>query len=196
MTDTSNGGVIVVDLGSGAQRWGLRGGNWMAYSDRPPNVQGVTVAEERRRSVPQGPDGLALSPDGEWLYLKAHPWVAPTLYRVPVAVLADPALSPADVEARIERVAQTVFSDGIETDAAGRVYFTDVEGEAVSRLDPNVPNAEVERLVTDQRLSWPDAIGFAADGALYVTTAQFHRLPAANAGLDRTERPFEVFRLR
>lgn len=195
VTDTSNGGVIVVDLATGDQRWGLRGGDWMAYSERPPTVQGVTVAEERRRSVPRGPDGLALSPGGEWLYIQAHPWVAPTLYRVPVAVLADPALSPTDVEARIERVAETVFSDGIETDAEGRVYLTDVEAEAVSRLDPNDPDAGVERLVSDPRLSWPDAIGFAADGALYVTTAQFHRLPAANAGVDRSEPPFEVLKL-
>lgn len=196
VTDTSNGGVIVIDLASGGQRWGLRGGDWMTYSERPPTVQGVTIAEARRRSVPQGPDGLALSPDGDWLYLQAHPWVSPTLYRVPVSALADTALSPTDVEARIERVAGTVFSDGIETDEAGRVYFTDVESEAVSRLDPNDPGAGVERLVSDPRLSWPDAIGIAADGALYVTTAQFHRLPAANAGVDRSERPFEVLKLK
>ena len=195
VTDTSNGGVIVVDLATGGQRWGLRGGDWMAYSDRPPTVQGVTIAEARRRSVPQGPDGLALSPDGDWLYLQAHPWVAPTLYRVPVAALADPALLPTDVEARIERVAETVFSDGIEIDGAGRVFFTDVEADAVSRLDPNDPGAGVDTLVSDQRLSWPDAIGFAADGALYVTTAQFHRLPTANAGVDRSEPPFEVLKL-
>lgn len=195
VTDTSNGGVIVIDLATGDQRWGLRGGDWMTYSERPPTVQGVTIAEARRRSVPQGPDGLALSPDGDWLYLQAHPWVAPTLYRVPVAALADPVLSPTDVEARIERVAETVFSDGIETDEAGRVVFTDIEADAVSRLDPKDPAAVLETLVSDPRLSWPDAIGFAADGALYVTTAQFHRLPAANAGVDRSELPFEVLKI-
>ncbi|MEL6979874.1 MAG: L-dopachrome tautomerase-related protein [Pseudomonadota bacterium] len=195
VTDTANGGVIVVDLKTGAQRWGLRGGDWMAFEARPPTVQGVTVAENRRRSVPQGPDGLALSPDGEWLYLKAHPWVAPTLYRVRVAVLADPSLGPRDVEARIEHVANTVYSDGIEIDQAGRVYFTDVEAEAVTRLDPAAPSADLERLVRDPRLSWPDAIGFGPYGNLYVSAAQFHRLPVANAGVDRSERPLGVFRL-
>ena len=192
VTDTSNGGVIVIELATGSQRWGLRGGNWMAYSKRPTTVQGVTVAEERRWSVPQG---LALSPDGKWLYLQAHPWVAPTLYRVPIAYLADTKLSTADVEARIERVATTVYSDGIETDAQGRIYFTDVEAEGISRMDPNEPLGQVEVLVRDPRLSWPDAIGFDADGMLYTTTAQFHFLPVANEGVDRTTRPLEVFRI-
>ena len=189
------GGVILIDLNSGAQRWVIRPGDWMIRAERAPSVQGVNYKQEWRDRAQHGPDGLAISPDNEWLYLHGHPWLSPHLYRIQIDIAVDEALSPDDIAANIELVAETVYSDGIETDAQGRIYMTDLEGEAVTRFDPAMPQNGVEVLASDPRISWPDAVAIGKNGDIYVTAAQFHKLPGTNDGVDQTIRPLQLLRL-
>lgn len=165
----------------------------MAYEPANPVAQGVVIATERRHETPRTADGLALSPDGAWLYLQGHPWVAPDLYRVPTRALRDATLTPDRVAENVEHVGRTVFSDGIEADPQGRVYFTDYEAEAITRRDPD---GRLVQVVHDARLSWPDAIAFGPDGSMYATVAQFHLLAAANRGVDRSRPPFPIVRVK
>ena len=193
ITDTNNGGIIVVDLNSGKQRWGLKAGNWMRFTQRNPVAQGVEIDMSRRTTAPLTADGLALSPDNQWLYLQGHPRISSYLYRVPTEALRNTSLTSDEVARQVELVAETVFSDGIQTDAEGRVYFTDFENDAISRIDPQMPSNGVEIIVSDPEISWPDAIDFAPDGTLYFTVAQFHHILAGDSGIDRSEPPFKVF---
>ncbi|MBX9649913.1 MAG: hypothetical protein K2X57_22970 [Xanthobacteraceae bacterium] len=192
ITETGVGGVLVIDLATGEQRRALTAGEWIDVAPEGPTVEGITVPQSARAKVPRTPDGIALSDDGDWLYLQAHPWLSRTTYRIRTAVLCDASIRPDDAAQHIERVASTVFADGIQLDKEGNLYLTDVERNGIARLRPGA--SEVELIAADRSLSWPDSIGLAPNGALYVPVAQFHRR-AAVAGSDRSQPPYAVFRI-
>ena len=84
-------------------------------------------------------------------------------------------------------------SDGLESDAEGRVYATAYELGAIVR---RTADGVWEPLVRDGRLLWPDTLALAADGRLYVTANQLHRQPQFHAGKDLRQRPYALFRVR
>lgn len=189
VTDTGNGGVIVVDLEAGAARLALEPG-FTSPAEPTPIVKGLAIGAKKRASVPATADGLALSPGGETLYLQDHPWVGRPLHAVPTAALRDASLSPAEVAAELRSLGPTVHSDGIQTDAQGRVHFTDYEHDALTRRNQD---GTLEVVAYNNRLSWPDAIAFGADGTAYVPNAKFHQTYSGPGGSDASEPPFELF---
>jgi hypothetical protein len=70
-------------------------------------------------------------------------------------------------------------SDGLESDAAGYIYSTNYEHNAILRRGPDM---KWETVVYDPRLLWPDTLSLAADGYLYVTADQLHRQARYNKG--------------
>lgn len=193
VTETGTGGVIVVNLRTGEQRRALRDIKWVQVEPRGPVVEGIAISETLRQRVPPTPDGIALDAQGEYLYLHTHPWQGRNLYRVRTEFMRDTRLSSDEVGKRVERVGTTVFADGIQIDSSGAIYFTDVERNAISRLRPG---RQVEVIVQDERIKWPDSIALSSDGYLYFPIAQFHRLPSANNGVDKSLPPFKVYKVR
>jgi sugar lactone lactonase YvrE len=139
----------------------------------------------------QGVDGLALDAAGANLYYAALN--GGELYRVPTAALRDG--TDAALAAAVQKVADITMTDGMIADTAGNIYLTDMEHSAIARV---TPAGELEVVVKDDRLRWPDGFAWAPDGSLYVTASALHTfLPklivteqhiAANA-------PYHVFRL-
>lgn len=84
-------------------------------------------------------------------------------------------------------------SDGLEHDAAGRLYLTAYEQNAILR---RAPDGTYETLVQDPRILWPDTMALASDGYLYFTANQLHRQPRYQNGLDLRQRPYPIFRVR
>jgi sugar lactone lactonase YvrE len=66
-------------------------------------------------------DGIALSPDGNYLYFQAV--TAKTLYRVKTSALRD---NPSGAASSLEKVAQTFPVDGLWMDKKGRLYLSDL----------------------------------------------------------------------
>ena len=81
----------------------------------------------------------------------------------------------------------------MEADAAGNVYFTALEQDA---LVVRRPDGRLETLATDPRLSWPDSLAWGADGALFVATSQIHLTPMVHGNATMPETPYLVLRLR
>jgi hypothetical protein len=54
----------------------------------------------------------------------------------------------------------------------------------------------LERLVQDERLSWPDALSFGEPRWLYIAVNQLHRTPALNGGVEGAEPPYLIMRVR
>lgn len=193
VTDSGLGAIVVVDLAGGRQR--------RVLADHPstkaepgvvPTVQGRRLLSGRGDGeVPLTvhADGLTLDPTGTWLYWQAL--TARTLWRAPTAVLADPAATPEQVAASVEKVGTTVVTDGLECGPDGTIYFTAIEEDAIVARRPD---GTMVRLVTDPRLAWPDTLALARDGTLFVTTSQVHRTPliAGVTGLPKT--PYELFK--
>ena len=118
-----------------------------------------------------GVDSIALDQSGDWLYYASLN--AGELYRVATFDLEyeESGLSDAELADRVEFVAETTMSDGIATDAEGNVYLTDMEHFALTRVSPE---GELDLLLADERLRWPDGFGWAPDGHLYVTASALH----------------------
>lgn len=208
ITDSSqNGpnGIIVVDLASGE--------SWRRLNDHPstksadiqsflPIVEGRAFVvkqqqqDEKNRSIKlaanMGSDGIAISATGELLYY--CPLASRKLYSVSTKGLTDKTSDD-------QYVSQTVrdegdkggASDGLESDAEGRIYVTNYEHNSILRRNQD---REWETIVHDPRLLWPDTLSLASNGYLYVTANQLHRQARFHNGQDMRRKPYMLFRIK
>jgi sugar lactone lactonase YvrE len=200
ITDSaSNGpnGIIVVDLASGK--------SWRRLNDHPstkpdpvfvPVVEGEILQMRLPGQAPArfavGSDGIAISPDGKILYY--CPLTSRHLYSVGVDALSDRSVSDADVAATVKDLGEKGGAgDGLESDTQGRVYLSDYEHNAIRRRSLN---GEIETLVHDPRVLWPDTLSLAADGYLYFTANQIERQAAFHNGQDLRQAPYALFRVK
>ncbi|GAB3549962.1 SMP-30/gluconolactonase/LRE family protein [Spirosoma fluminis] len=114
-----------------------------------------------------------------------HATTGRTLYRIATAALQDESLTPSQLNQRVETVRETDPTDGMLFDPNGNLYLTYIQQNAVARL---TSSGELQRVVQDSQLKWPDSYAYGPDGALYVTTSQLH-IPR----LERTE-PYRIFK--
>jgi len=192
ISDSGIGAIVVVDLDTGKVRRLLED---HASTKVEPGVEPMIGG--RPWTFPNGKtpqvhaDGIAIDPQREHVYYK--PLVGRTLYRVPIVALLDESLSSAALGDRVERVAETEPTDGLEFDARGNLYLTSLESNAIKVLRPD-GRIELVAMSTDFR--WPDTIAMSPDGDLVFSNAQFHLLPDFNGGEDKRTPPYEIFRLK
>ena len=136
-------------------------------------------------------NGIALDPARQFIYYKAL--TGRTLYRIPVNALIDESITSDDLGKRVETVAVTEPTDGIEFDAHGNLYLTAVEENAIKLLSPD---GHIEFFARATNFSWPDNIALSDDGYLIFTAPQVHLMPAHNAGIDKRRPPYNIFRLK
>ena len=167
LTDAgAKGALIVADLQTGKARRVLDGHpSTQPEKDVVVKTDGQALRRPDGRGVEFAADSLALSRDGSTLYWKAL--TGRTLYRISVNALQNPHLSEKDLEARVERIAETGPTDGLWIDARGRLYLSAIEQDAVKVRD----GAHITTLVQDKRLRWPDTFSEGPDGTLYVTSS-------------------------
>ncbi|MDZ7966176.1 MAG: L-dopachrome tautomerase-related protein [Nostoc sp. DedSLP03] len=201
ITDSSDrgaNGIIVVDLASGE--------SWRRLHDHPstkaeelssflPVVEGRPFMERQadgsNKPVKMGSDGIAINADGSRLYY--CPLASRRLYSVAVDALVDRAIEDRAVAATvIDEGDKGGGADGLESDAAGCIYATNYEHNAILRCHPD---GTWETLVHDPRLLWPDTLSVATDGYLYVTANQLHRQPNYQKGRDFRQKPYSLFRI-
>ncbi len=84
-------------------------------------------------------------------------------------------------------------SDGLESDAQGRVYLSDYEHNAIRRRSAV---SDIDALVHDPRVLWPDTLSLASDGYLYFTANQIERGGAFHGGQDLRQKPYVLFRVK
>ena len=204
LTDSGEGGLVVVDLATGRAWRKLDGHPSTAVNKeitivvegdplkvRPPN-------SDEAKNPPFAADGIALSPDGKTLYYTSLS--QRDVFAVPTDVLAD---ESADAAAAVQIVAsKQSCNDGLACDDKGRIYSTDYESNAIRVIDPaaqttpdssGVAKPAARVLVRDERILWPDSI-FVRDGFVYFTSNQLNRQGQFHRGQSLLKRPFVVFR--
>ncbi len=189
-------GIIVVDLDSGK--------SWRKLDDHPstkaekgflPIVEGRPVMSREpgkpAKNIGMGADGIAISADGKLLYY--CPLASRRLYAVSTDALANEKLPDAEVAKTVKDLGEKSASDGLESDAEGRVYVTSYEGNSILRRKTD---GMFETVVSDTRALWPDTLSLANDGFLYFTANQLHRQPQYNDGKDLRQKPYVIFRVK
>ncbi len=195
-SDNGPNGIIVVDLATKR--------SWRKLNDHPttkaapgflPIVEGRPLygrpAPGKVEPLKLGSDGIAIGHDGKRLYY--CPLSSRRLYSVSVDALADEKLSPAEVARTVEDHGDKGASDGLESDAQGRVYCSDYEHNAIHRRRPD---GIVEPVATSPQMLWPDTLSLATNGYLYFTANQLHRQKRFHEGKDLRQKPYLLMRVK
>ena len=182
---TGPNGLIVVDLASGR--------SWRKLTDHPSTrpVDGFVAIIEGRpmAALSVGADGIAISADGGRLYY--CPLSSRRLYSVSADALADEHAGDDTVAATVEDHGEKGASDGLESDADGRIYASNYEQGAILVHEPG---GDWAPLVHRPDLVFVDTLSVAADGHIYYTVNQVHRQPLLQGGADLRERPYGLVR--
>ncbi|MFC5538040.1 L-dopachrome tautomerase-related protein, partial [Rhodocytophaga aerolata] len=125
LTNFNEGGIVVVDLNSGIARQLLH--NHYSVKHDPSFTLVVDGKEFKKNGQPVRlqSDGIALTPDREWLYYK--PLTDNKLYRIKTAYLRDEELSEQELEANVEDLGRFVVTDGMIFDTNGNLYMGDYQ---------------------------------------------------------------------
>ncbi|MEH2394669.1 MAG: L-dopachrome tautomerase-related protein [Nostoc sp.] len=122
------------------------------------------------------------------------PLASRLLYSVATDVLVERSLHYSAVAATVtDEGDKGGGADGLESDAAGYIYATNYEHQAILRRRSG---GEWETVVHDPYLMWTDPLSVAADGYLYVTANQLHRQAKYQNGIDLRQKPYTLFRIR
>ncbi len=189
-------GIVVVDLGSGRSWRKLTGDRTVrAEENFTPVVEGQPLVQRPQPGVSKrmamGSDGIALSADGKRLFYT--PLIGHHLYSVSTDALANEQASDEEVRQTIvDHGDRGYASDGLECDAAGTLYLTDYEHNAVHQ--GGSPPDQI--LVQDPKLLWPDTMSISNDGYLYFTANQLNRQKLFHEGKDLRQKPYLLVRTK
>ena len=191
ITDTGSpetAALIVVDLKTGRARRVLEGSKYTVPEDRDIVIDGkvVTLGGAPARI---GANPIAVDPANTWLYFA--PMSGLSMYRVKTEDLRNEALTPEELEARVERYGDKPISDGSTIDGAGNVYVTSITEDAIGVVRPD---GSYQTLFQRDDVSWPDGFAFGPDNKIYVTVNELHRSPALNGGENATNGEFKIMR--
>jgi len=187
LTDSGHAGIVVLDLNTGKAQRPLDGHpSVQTEKDVSISVNGKPVLGPNGKPPQFASDGIALSSDGEYLYYQAL--TGATLYRVKTDALRQGGQSAAGA---VEKVARTFPNDGLWMDAQNRVYLSNINQSAVSRV---LPGGKIETVVTDPRLEWPDTFTQGTDGSIYITASHINDGPQYNHGRSTRTTPYAIFK--
>ncbi len=190
ITDSIDGGIITVDLNTGNQRKVLdKPTHSKNDNQKTPVVEGIVL---NKVSNFYATDGIAYDSENDFIYYQYRPFSGSSvLMRIDAKLLNDFSLDSKELNNKVELVNNTVIADGIKF-KDGNIYLTDLERNAISKY--NLVTKQLSTVVSGSEISWPDSIDFDKDGNIYFTTAQFHRLPSLNDGIDLQKGNFKVYK--
>ena len=191
LSNSSEGGIVVVDLATGNARQVLQG-NSSVIADQT-YILTIDGQQINKGGSPfyVNSDGLALTPDNSYLYYK--PLSDHNLYRIPTADLRDTTLDPNVLGARVENLGTYTSTDGMIFDQAGNLYLGDLEQHRIVKLDQNL---KLTTVVQDSRLIWPDSYAISTDGYLYISCSQINLGPDFNNGISKRTTPYTIYRIK
>lgn len=183
ITDSGIGGILIVDLVTKQVRRVLGNHPSTKAEDVILTIDGQPWIRPGGQKIQVHSDGIALDTANAMLYYQAL--TGRHLYRIGTRYLLDQSLSEEQLAAHVETVGKTGASDGIIYGPDGRIYLSAIEENAVKAVDAD---GNIETIVSDSLLAWPDSFAFGPDGSLYVTTSQIHR------GSD-LETPYRLYKI-
>ena len=191
LTNSSEGGILVVNLATGYMRQVLHD-HYSTQSD--PNFKFIIDGKELTKNgqpVKINSDGIALTPDGEWLYYK--PLTDDKLYRIRTEYLRDVSMTSAQLGSKVEDLGHFAPTDGMIFDSKGNLYIGDMRKYAILRITPEL---KMETVIMDGHLSWPDSYSISKDGWLYISCSEIHKQPEYNEGVNKRTMSYAIYKLK
>jgi sugar lactone lactonase YvrE len=191
LSNSSEGGIVVVDLKTGKARQVLQGSP-SVIADKSYDLE-IDNKEVQKNDTAfrSNSDGIALTCDGKYLYYK--PLTDDKLYRIQTAYLKDATLTPAQLNTKVENLGSFCTTDGMACDKKGNVYLGDLENHRIVAISPDL---QMTTLIKDDKLEWPDSYQLTDDGYLYVSCSEIDKQPAYNNGIDKRTNPYAIYRIK
>lgn len=191
LTNSTEGGIVVVDLKTGKARQVLQG--TPSVTSDPHYVLTIDGHPVMKNGAPfrGNSDGIALTPDRSWLYYK--PLTDDRLYRIRTEYLRDTTMTTQALAAKVEYLGRFTTTDGMIFDKKGNLYLGDLERYRIVKIDPKL---NMSIVVEDKRLIWPDSYQVTDDGYLYVSCSQIHKQPDYNNGVNKRTTPYKIYRIK
>jgi sugar lactone lactonase YvrE len=196
LTNVGNrGSLVVLNLETGKSRQTLVGDRSTFADPRQHLMIGDQPAQTKDgKQVVIHADGIALSPDANWLYYR--PLTDHNYWRVPTRALIDAGLTPAQLSRKVQYLGSAELTGGLIMSARGTLYGGDLEHSTVVALDIDPATHKVKSHLfvrAPGRLSWAD--GFAiSQGYLYIADSHLWEVAFKN-DLPRSG-PFAIFRVK
>lgn len=187
-------GIIIYDFKTNTARRVLN--NHPSVQDDPKReltVMGERVLPNGRLAI--GINGITLSKDGSTLYWNVS--TGDAVYSAKVSVLLNEAATPAQIDAAItgpRRIGGG--SDGLTSDAKGRVYFTNLTSGKVQFFSPNNKSEQYTTLAQGAGTEWPDSLTWDNKGGLLFSTNWLNRAFAGQMNFDQTTPNFRIWRIQ
>jgi sugar lactone lactonase YvrE len=191
LTNSNEGGIIIVNLATGKAKQVLQD-HYSTKSD--PEFKFIIDGQELTKNgqpVKINSDGIALTPNGDWLYYK--PLTDDKLYRIRTEHLRNDTMSGETLGMQVEDLGHFYPTDGMIFDHKGNLYLGDMRTSSIKRISPDL---KVLNLITDERLIWPDSYSISEDGYLYISCSQIHKQPEYNNGVNKRITPYTIYKLK
>jgi len=191
LTNSGTGGIVILDLKSGKSRQVLQSHK----SVRPdPNYKFVIDGKQlKKQGQPAvfNSDGIALSPDRNWLYYKSIN--DKKLYRIKTASLLNEKLTPQQLGGEVKYLGEIASTDAMIFDKKGNLYFGDPVNYRMIQISPDL---KARTWFKSKSLIWPDTYSISKDDFIYITTSQINKQPDYNNGVNKRTEPYRVYKVK
>ncbi len=168
ITDSKDGALIVLNLKTGEARRRLDNHPSTASENVILTVGGEPWMRNGEK-IRVHSDGIAFDPIGDFVYYQVL--TGRTMYRIKASLLRQFNLPESEIEKMVEKVGQTGAADGLIFGPDGKIYISALEHDAIFRT---TPQGNVETVIKDKDIVWPDSFSFGKDNKLYFTTSRIH----------------------
>lgn len=163
ISDSGDGAIIVLDLQSGVAR------RVLDHHHSTQCERDHLVCDSFRWDNKVHIDGIALTPDGKYLYYSAL--TSHTLYRIATSALTDASLDRDALAQKVEKITQIPATDGMIFDKKGNLWMGGIEHHSINMIDTK---GRIHQVIQDKRIRWADSFAIDNDGYIYFTISQIH----------------------
>jgi hypothetical protein len=189
--------LVVTDIATGTSRRVLQGDSHVVPNADPIRWDAQAGLPAASWGLRVGVDGITLDKNQDYLYF--GPLSGYEMYRVHMTDLINPALSDAQLSAKVEFYAHKPYNGGLSIDANNNLYLTVIGTRTVGIIPADT---RVYRdYASDANMVWPDGVTYNSDGFMYVGAAQLIQTAtfqdnATPKGVANNKAPYQIYRFR
>jgi sugar lactone lactonase YvrE len=191
LTNSGTGGIVILDLKTGKSRQVLQGHKSVHPDPKTKFIIDGKELKKQGQPVAFQSDGIALSPNRDWLYYKTI--TDKKLYRVKTSSLLDEKLTPQQLAGEVKYLGEVATTDGMIFDKKGNLYLGDLVNYRMIQISPDL---KAHTWFKSKSLIWPDTYSVSKDGYMYITTSQIQKQPDFNNGVNKRTEPYRVFKVK